>query len=63
MFQSNRAFRRDYEKLFRRNPLAANLLLLFAEQADDRGMVNFKNYSELVKRMAERFENPGGRQL
>jgi len=38
-FHPNRAFRRDYDRLFRKDPLAANALLLMAELADEHGQV------------------------
>jgi hypothetical protein len=34
MFTPNRRFRRDYDNLFRKDPLTANTFLLLAELAD-----------------------------
>ncbi len=64
-FRPNRKFRRDYDKAFRRDPLAANVLLLLAELADERGQVRFDGppEGELVVLLAARFEDPRAYQL
>ncbi|MBW2053501.1 MAG: hypothetical protein JRI85_14875 [Deltaproteobacteria bacterium] len=56
-FKPNRAFRRKYAWLFRRDPGAANLFLLLAELADEKGQVKTSN-QELAELMAVRFEDP-----
>jgi len=66
MFTPNRQFRRAYRRLFRKDPAGANLLLLLAELADERGEVRFKTpfpESEIQKLMATRFDDPGAYQL
>ena len=61
-FKPNRKFRKDYEKLFRRDPLAANTLLLLCELADNKGQVK-TNPEQLAELMAARFEDPQEYQL
>lgn len=56
-FRSNRAFRRKYDQIFKREPEAANLFLLLAELANERGQVE-TNEAELAGLMAARFEDP-----
>ena len=56
-FQPNRKFRKDYDRLFRKDPQAANLFLLLAEIADERGQVE-TDPAELTELMAARFEDP-----
>ncbi|HLA27801.1 MAG TPA: hypothetical protein VJZ49_07895 [Syntrophales bacterium] len=64
-FTPSRHFRRDYDRAFRKEPLAANMLLLMAELADDRGQVK-TDEAELARLMAARFNDcrayqlPGG---
>lgn len=69
-FALSRRFRRDYDRLFRKNPAAANLYLLMAELADEHGAIRFETAFpeiELKKLMAARFTDcrayqlPGGR--
>lgn len=64
-FFPNRQFRRDYDRLFRKDPAAANVLLLLAELADERGEVHFDGppEAELAVLMAARFEDPRAYQL
>jgi hypothetical protein len=57
MFTPNREFRRQYNRLFKRDPMTANLFLLLAELADDRGQVA-TNDDELSILMGIRFEDP-----
>lgn len=40
-FTPSRHFRRQYDRVFRRDPLAANVLLLLSELADEKGAVAF----------------------
>ncbi len=65
-FTPSRRFRREYAKAFRKNPLAANLLLLMAELADEKGQVRFETAfpeAEIQKLMAARFSDPRAYQL
>jgi len=57
MQKLNRKLRRDYDRLFRKNPLAANIYLLLYELADKKGQVKTTE-KELVDLMAARFEDP-----
>jgi hypothetical protein len=56
-FTPNRKFKRDYDKLFRKDPAAANLFLLLTEIADKKGQV-VTDEKELAVLMGERFEDP-----
>jgi hypothetical protein len=58
----NRKFKRDYDRLFRKDPPAANVFLLLCELADERGQVK-TDEAELARLMAARFENPRAYQL
>ncbi len=64
-FTPNRRFRCDYKKIFRRNPEAANLLLLLCELADENGQVHLGPDAEgqLALLMNARFEDPTAYQL
>lgn len=64
-FIPNRHFRRDYNRIFKRDPAAANLFLLVAEIADAGGQVQFGPYPEveLQQLMAARFSDPRAYQL
>jgi len=61
-FQPNRAFKKDYDKLFKEDPLQANMLLLMCEIADEKGTV-FHNHTkeevidELMDLMKARFND------
>jgi len=55
-FKPNRKFRKQYEKIFRRDPAAANLFLLLAELAGDGGQV-VTDERQLAKLMVERFKD------
>lgn len=57
-FKPNRRFRRDYDRIFDKNPVAANLFLLLAELADEYGGIRCTE-KELARLMAVRFEDPG----
>ncbi|MFO7860099.1 MAG: hypothetical protein R6U41_02635 [Desulfosalsimonas sp.] len=61
-FRVNRRFRKDYKKLFKKNPETANLFLLLCELADQKGRV-ITDETELVRLMAERFQDPREYQL
>jgi len=56
-FKPSHEFKREYDRLFRKNPLAANLFLLLTELADDRGRVQASD-KELADLMAARFNSP-----
>ncbi|MBN2569990.1 MAG: hypothetical protein JXB42_11225 [Deltaproteobacteria bacterium] len=58
----NRKFRRDYDRLFRKDPATANLLLLLCELANERGEVQVTD-EELCLLMNARFEDPRAYQL
>ena len=64
-FITNRRFRRDYDRTFRKDPAAANLLLLLAEIADENGQVNLGAFPEMQiqKLMNARFSDPRAYQL
>lgn len=61
-FKPNRKFKRQYDRIFQQDPAAANLFLLLAELADERGQVK-TDERELVRLMAARFENAEAYQL
>ena len=65
MFVPNRHFRRDYNRIFRRDPVAANVFLLLAELADEKGRVHLgpNPEAEIADLMAARFDNPHTYQL
>ena len=56
-FRPNRRFRRKYDRLFKRDPQAANVFLLLCELADEKGQVE-THPAELSKLMAARFGDP-----
>ena len=56
-FQPNRKFKRDYDRLFKKDPLGANTFLLLCELADKKGQV-MTNEQELADLLAARFEDP-----
>jgi hypothetical protein len=56
-FKSNRNFRKDYDRLFKQDPIAANTFLLLCEIADDKGQV-MTNEHDLAELMAVRFNDP-----
>jgi len=62
MFRPNRKFRRDYNRLYRKDPAAANLFLLLAELADQKGQV-VTDEKELAILMSARFADPQGYSL
>jgi len=57
MFTPNRKFRRDYDHLFRKDPEAANLMLLLCELADKNGQVA-TDEKELAMLFNARFADP-----
>jgi len=65
-FTPSRRFRRHYDRLFRKDPAAANVMLLLAELADTKGQVRFETpypEAEIQKLMAVRFDDPRAYQL
>lgn len=62
-FRPNKKFKRDYERLFKKDPLAANMFLLLCELANNKGQVVVKDDRELAELMAVRFEDPESYQL
>jgi hypothetical protein len=61
----SRRFRRDYNRLFKKDPAAANLMLLLSELAGKNGQVRLGPCPEveLQELMAARFEDPRAYQL
>jgi len=57
-FQPNRKLKRDYDRLFKKDPIAANTFLLLCELADEKGQVIVKDESQIAELMAARFNNP-----
>lgn len=61
----SRHFRRDYDRIFRKNPAAANMMLLLSELADEKGQV-VSDEQDLKALMVARFDDyrayqlPGG---
>jgi len=66
MLRSNRKFKRDYDRIYRKDPTTANVLLLLAELANDKGEVSFETpfpEAEIQRLMIARFDNPLAYQL
>ncbi|MDA3898368.1 MAG: hypothetical protein PF482_19705 [Desulfobacteraceae bacterium] len=61
-FRPNRKFKKDYDRIFRENPEAANLFLLLAELADESGQV-VTDEADFIRLMAARFNDPEAYQL
>ncbi|PIP07074.1 MAG: hypothetical protein COX51_07455 [Syntrophobacteraceae bacterium CG23_combo_of_CG06-09_8_20_14_all_50_8] len=61
-FTPNHHFRREYERLFKKDPLGANVFLLLAELADEKGQVQTSE-KELADLIAARFDDPRAYQL
>jgi len=57
VFVPNRRFKRKYNRIFRKDPIAANTFLLICELADKNGQVE-TNEEELAELMAARFNDP-----
>lgn len=53
----NKKLKRQYDRIFKKNPEAANLFLLLNELADEKGQVR-TDEKELAELMAVRFEDP-----
>ena len=66
MSRPNRKLRRDYDLIYREDPLAANVFLLLTELADDQGQINFGTLcleQEIQRLMRARFDDPLAYQL
>jgi hypothetical protein len=62
----NNRFRRDYDRAFKKDPLAANVMLLLYELADKNGQVRLDSpfpEVEIQRLMTARFDNPRTYQL
>ena len=62
-FEANKKFKRDYKRLFKKDPLAANMFLMLCELAGKNGQVVVQGEQELAELMAVRFEDPEAYQL
>lgn len=64
IFTPNRKFKRKYNRLFKEDPVGANMFLLLCELADEKGQVKILGtnkkqvWEEISKLMAARFEDP-----
>ena len=56
-FKPNRKFKKDYDRLFKKDPMGANMFRLSCETADDKGRVG-TNEAEIAELMAFRFNDP-----
>ena len=56
-FIPNRKFRKDYDRLYKKDPMGANMFLLLCEIADDNGQVKITE-EEILKLMAACFNDP-----
>jgi len=57
MFQPNKKFRKEYDRIFKKDPEAANILLLLTELADKKGQIE-TDPGELARLLAARFNDP-----
>lgn len=60
-FTPTRRFRRAYDKIFKKDPAAANVFLLLAELADEHGQIILEGpcpEQEIAKLMVVRFGDP-----
>lgn len=55
--QFSRRFKQNYDRIFRKDPESANLFLLLAEIANERGEV-MTDERELARLFEARFHNP-----
>lgn len=56
-FKANKNFKKQYKRIFRHKPEAANLFLLLCELADQKGHIVIGE-TELARLMKKRFQNP-----
>ncbi len=61
-FKPNRKFKKRYDRLYHQNPLGANMFLLIAELANDKGRVKTTE-EELTVLFNTRFDDPHAYQL
>ena len=65
-FIPNKRFKKQYDELYKKEPLAANAFLLLAELADEKGQVKIQGSNEkevaqeLSRLMKARFNNTVG---
>ena len=63
-FRPNRKFRREYALLFKQDPVEANIFLLLAELADEKGQIKIQATTkegiakEIRKLLIARFNDP-----
>ena len=63
-FKPNRKFKKEYDRLFKQNPIGANVFLLLAELADNKGRIKIQGSNEkevaqeLSRLMKARFDEP-----
>lgn len=63
-FKPNRRFRREYNRLFKQDPVGANVFLLLAELADNKGRIKIQGSNEeeigeeIQRLMIARFNDP-----
>lgn len=63
-FEPNRRFKKQYNKIFKQDPIGANMFLLLAELADGKGRVKIQGTTEqevageLSRLMDARFNDP-----
>ena len=63
-FKPNRKFKKEYDKIFKRDTLAANTFLLLCELANEKGQVRLAGTSEgevgeeVQKLLIARFNDP-----
>ena len=66
MFTPNRRFHRAYDRLFRKDPVGANIFLLLAEMANEHGEIRLQAPSpeiEIQRLLDVRFDDPRVYQL
>ena len=56
-FRPNRKFEKKYDRLFKKDPMGANMFLLLCELADEKGQVATSE-QEIAELMAVRFNDP-----
>ena len=66
MFKPNRKFKHDYDRIYRKDPVAANVFLLLAELVDGKGQIKFDSpcpEAEIQRLMIARFDDPRAYQM
>ncbi len=56
-FRPNRKFKKQYDRLFKNDPLIANTFLLICELADEKGQIVIQD-EKLTRLFSARFDNP-----